>query len=176
MDDTDPCPVPSPFVSVGGELHLSNRDQLQLLQAVTVRGARFRTTARGYSMSPFIRHQDVLTIAPLNGVVLRVGEVVAFILPGCDRLAIHRVIALADDGWMIRGDNVSQADGVVSCERILGRVTRVERRGRTVHFGLGKEARLIAWLQRADMLMPAVSFMRRVRQQFSRVKPRLSGN
>jgi hypothetical protein len=153
-----------PFVLLDGELHVSNRGQLQLLQAVIARGAPFRTTVRGCSMLPFIRDKDVLTIAPLNDVAPHIGEVVAFIVPGCGMLAIHRIIARVGDDWIIRGDNCFQADGIVSSKHILGRVTRRERRGRVVHFGLGREARFIAWLQRAHLLIPALNVVRWIRK------------
>jgi hypothetical protein len=54
----------SPFVSQGGELRLSNPGQRELLRAVAERGAALCTTVRGFSMSPFICDEDVLTIAP----------------------------------------------------------------------------------------------------------------
>jgi len=175
MDDSDFRPLPSPFVSRGGDLPLSNRGQLDLLCAVSARGAQFRATVRGSSVTPFIRDQDVLTIGPLNGVAPRVGEVVAFVVPNWERLVIHRVITRVGDAWLIRGDNCTEADGFIQGEHILGRVTRVERRGGSVHFSLGPEARLVAWFQRANVLMPAVRAGRWVRQRLSVVNSRLTG-
>lgn len=105
-------------------------------------------------MAPFIRDEDVLTIAPLNGRAPRIGEVVAFVVPRCERLAIHRVIARVGKGWLIHGDNCLKADGVVPRENVLGRVTRVERNGRSVRGGLGMEGWVIAWLQRMNVVLP----------------------
>ena len=136
----------SPFVSHGDELHLSNSGQLELLRAVVERGVLMRTTARGFSMTPFIHDGDVLTIAPLGGRQPEVGDVVAFTLSDTGRLAIHRVIARPNGGWLLRADNAAQADGVVPGEQLLGRVVRVERNGRRVCLGLGRERALIAAL------------------------------
>jgi ribosomal protein S18 acetylase RimI-like enzyme len=142
----------SSYTRGGGELRLSNLGQLELLRGMVGRAVPLRTTVRGFSMAPFIRDEDVLTITPLNGRAPRVGEVVAFTLPYTGRLAIHRVIAAVDEARIIRGDNRPEPDGLVPCAAILGRVTRIERRGREVRLGLGPEGRLIAWLQRAHML------------------------
>jgi hypothetical protein len=154
--------APCIFVHSGGELHLSNLGQAELLRAATERGVPLRTRVRGFSMSPFIRDEDVLTIAPMKGGAPRIGEVVAFVQPDARRLAVHRVIARVDGGWLVRGDNSPDADGVVTRESILGVVRRVERKGRIVRMGLGVEARLIAWLQRAHILMRAVCMARRL--------------
>ena len=142
----------APFVSHGGELHLSNLGQLSLLQGMTEKGASLRTTVRGFSMTPFIRDEDVVTIAPMSGRPPRVGEVVAFSHPDCGRLAIHRVVACTERGWVVRGDNCPEADGVVGIEHVHGRVVAVERGGRTVRVGLGMSGRVIAALNRGTLL------------------------
>jgi hypothetical protein len=155
---------PSSPAPADSELRLTNLDQLELLSGMVQRGVSLRTTARGSSMSPFICDRDVLTISPLNDCTPRVGDVAAVVPPGARRLVIHRIIARVSAGWLVRGDNCSQADGVVQREQILGRVTRVERRGMRVRLGLGAEARIIAWLQRAQVLMRAVRVLAWVRR------------
>jgi signal peptidase I len=154
------------FTHPGGELHLSNLGQLELLRGMVEHGRTLRTTVRGFSMSPFIRDNDVLTIVPMNTRAPRVGEVVAFTLPNSGQLAIHRIVARAGTGWLVRGDNCPETDGVVARENIIGRVLRVERQGREVRLGLGAEARLIAWLQRAHLLMRAVRVVGWVRRRW----------
>jgi hypothetical protein len=155
------------FTRPGGELHLSNQGQLELLRAMVERGRSLRTRVRGFSMSPFIRDDDVLTIATMNGRAPRIGEVVAFILPDMGRLAIHRIVARVGAGWLLRGDNSAKADGVVARENILGVVTRVERNGHDVRLGQGAQARLIAWLQRAHVLMRVVQLIGWVKRQWT---------
>lgn len=155
------------FTHPGGELHLSNPGQSELLRAMVERGRSLRTRVRGFSMSPFIRDNDVLTIAPMNGRAPRIGEVVAFVLLDTGRLAIHRIIARVGSGWLVRGDNSPKADGVVARQNILGVVTRVERNGHDVRLGLGAQAQLIAWLQRAHVLMRAVQVVGWVKRQWT---------
>jgi hypothetical protein len=165
MGDSSFVPPPSAFARSGGELHLSNLGQAELLRAAAERGVPLRTRAYGFSMSPFIRDKDVLTIAPMNGRAPRVGEVIAFVQPDTGRLAIHRVIGRVGAGWLVRGDNCPEPDGVVRWGAVLGALIRVERDGRDVRLGLGAEARLIAWLQRAHVLRRALRVVRWVRRR-----------
>lgn len=141
--------IGSAFFCASDEFRLSNSGQLELLRAIVERGVPLRTSVRGFSMTPFIRDHDVLTIAPINGRAPRVGEVVAFTQTDTERLAFHRVLAKVRDTWLICGDNCLETDGLVPYKHILARVVRVERNGREVRLGLGREARLIAWLQRS---------------------------
>ena len=147
--------------AAAGTLTLSGAAVREFLAAVLERGAPFRFTARGYSMHPFIRDADVITVSPLGGRAPRVGEVVAF-RSGEDRLVVHRVVAAGDlrsdaaAEYLIRGDNCPEADGCVPPEAVLGVVTRVERAGRRRRLGIGPEAAVLAALSRAGVLRPAV--------------------
>ena len=155
----------SPFIHVGGSISLKNLAQRDLLMSVVARGVPFRFRAMGMSMWPFIRGGDILTVSPLADVPIHLGDVVAIMHPGSDRLAIHRVVTHVSDGWLVRGDNNPEADGLVTRERVIGRVIRVERDGREIHFSLGAEASVIAWLVRHNVLLHAKAlylFVRRM--------------
>jgi len=159
-----PRPKPSLHKREGGILSLSGPALLDLLAAVLDKRVSFRFTARGYSMSPFIRDGDVLTVAPLT-TAPRIGDVVAFVGSPHDRLTVHRIIAAPRDGFLIKGDNVSEPDGVLPRERLLGRVARVERSGHAVRGGLGVERAAIARLSRRNVfgaLRAMFDFPRRV--------------
>ena len=143
----------SQYVCQGGELSLSNMGQRELLLAMAESGMALRMTALGFSMQPFIRDKDVLTISPIKYMQPSLGDVVAFTQPGTGRLAIHRIIGRTDDGWLIRGDNCPDSDGVVATENIIGRVCRVERQGKEARLGIGKVAKLIAILNRGSALL-----------------------
>ena len=111
-----------------------------------------RMRVHGFSMTPFIRDDDVVTVAPLAGGDPCVGEVVAFTLPEGGKLVLHRVISREQAGWLVRGDNRSESDGIVPVAHILGRVTRVERRGRDIAFGMGSTGAGMAWMSRTGGL------------------------
>lgn len=154
--DTDlPIEGRSAYVTRGSELSLSNPGQLKLLLAMRERSAPLRTAVRGYSMAPFIRDLDVLTIVPTGGQPLRQGDVVAFRHPENGRLVIHRIVGSSATGWVIKGDNCRKPDGRVPEDLILGRVARVERGGRDVRLGLGRDRTIIALLSRGAGLILA---------------------
>jgi hypothetical protein len=146
---------PQLFIVKGQELPLSGQSLLELMQAVLARGAPFRFRARGWSMAPFIRDGDVITITPLKQTRPGLGEVVAFIRPDVQKLVVHRIVARRGRTTLIQGDSVAEcSDGLIPVEDLLGRVTRVERNGRRVLIGLGPERYLIAGLSRTRLLIP----------------------
>ncbi|MBN1893034.1 S24/S26 family peptidase [bacterium] len=146
----------SSFVRCGGERRLSNFEQLELLRALTERGKKLRTQVRGFSMAPFIRDGDIITVSAINGGALKVGDVVAFTQPDSGRLAVHRIVARKGPDWFVRGDNSLAEDGIITNEQLVGCVTTVERDGRRIRFGLGSERWIIARLARHDLLQPMI--------------------
>ena len=145
---------PALFSTKEGELYLSGPALFELLQAVFDKGMSFRFKAKGFSMSPFIKDGDVVTIFPLAGASPRLGDVVVFVHPEMGRLIIHRVAGKRGDSILIRGDNTNDADGLIPKANILGRVTKVERDEKEVFLGLGPERILIAFLTRKKLLFP----------------------
>lgn len=147
--------APRLFAAQAGELPLSGQALLSLMEAVLARGVPFRFRARGWSMSPFIRDGDVITVSPLRGARPRIGEVVAFTRPGEGNLVVHRVVGRPGAEVLVQGDSVPDCgDGIIPAENLLGRVTRVERGGHDVWLGLGPERYAIAWLSRTRRLVP----------------------
>jgi hypothetical protein len=133
--------------------HLSGSEVLaELVKDILSKGVECRFQAKGHSMSPFIKDGDVVTVSPLFGTAPHLGDVVAFIHPGTDKLVIHRVVGRKDDSCIIIGDNTFETNGPVSTGNILGRVTRVERGGKRIIVGLGLERYLIAFLSRSGLL------------------------
>jgi signal peptidase I len=130
----------------GTEVFISSADNIELIRAVIAQGASYRFQAKGFSMCPFIRSGDVITIAPLGPKKIHTGDVVAFINPQNMSLLVHRVVARNGSVYRIKGDNVWSPDGVVPLENILGYISKAKREGRDVLLGLGKESFLIAFL------------------------------
>jgi hypothetical protein len=118
-------------------------------------GIPIRVRASGGSMFPFVRDGDVLTLVstPASGPGL--GDVVAFRCAHAGPLVVHRVVAKAGKGCVLKGDSYlpGQTDGLISKENLLGVVSRLERQGRPVRFGFGPERRLIALLSRWGWLL-----------------------
>lgn len=124
----------------------------ELARIIVDRRASFRFKAKGFSMSPFIRDSDVLTVSPLSGSRFGLGRLVAFIHPQREKLAIHRIVGKCGKNYLIKGDRLNHADGLVPTENIFGYVSRVERNGRGIFLGLGIERVLIAFLSRKKLL------------------------
>ena len=142
------------FSGAGGELSLSCPALVELIGAVLSKGAQFKFQAKGFSMSPFIRDGDVISVSPLNGFSPRFGDVVAFIHPDTNKLGIHRVVGKKGDSYLIRGDSGLEIDGLIPKSEILGYVTRVERCRKRVFIGLGPERLLIAFLTSRGIALP----------------------
>ncbi|MEQ8171645.1 MAG: signal peptidase I [Candidatus Eremiobacterota bacterium] len=141
------------------EFSFYGEELIVLLQEFSGKGASLRFQARGGSMTPFIRHGDIITITPLT-CSLRTGDVVAFINPANNKLAVHRIIDTGKKFFIIKGDAFSRPDGVISEDNILGCVRKVERNGKSISLGLGSERIIISWFSRLGILKPLVYLFR----------------
>ncbi len=103
---------------------------MELIEAVHEKGASFRFQASGYSMTPAIRNGDIITVSPLNDILPRRGDVLAFRHPERPQMLVHRVLHTKVRKYFIKGDNCPEADGWIPAENILGLITKVERKGR----------------------------------------------
>jgi len=149
-----------------GGLLLSGQSLGELLQAVLERGASFRLKASGYSMSPFIKDGDMITLSSTNPSVLHRGQVVAFVHPETKKFFVHRIIDIKDDFFITKGDKCMQVDGPISGQHILGVVTAVERRGNKINLGLKAGKGLISFLSGKKLLHPLRRFLRKALKPF----------
>ena len=155
-------PKPCLYAVPGGVLALSGKALKEFLQAVLAKGASFRFKARGFSMHPFIQDGEVVTISPLPEGRLRLGDIVAFCHPETGRLIVHRILKKKAQGFLLRGDNCPEVDGMVPAVNILGRVTEVEGRSRIMRLGWGPERLFLALLSRYHLLQPLLTRIRQV--------------
>lgn len=146
------------FSRTGNELSLSGAAAAKLLKAVIEKGKPFKFKARGWSMSPFIRDKDILTMSPPSMAFPQKGDVVGVIDPGTGKLVVHRVVGMNNGRYWIKGDSARKKEaGSFGLDRICGHVTRVERNGKPVWFGVGAEKRAIAVLSQVPFVMRVVS-------------------
>jgi len=102
-------------------------------------GTPIRCRAVGGSMFPTIRSGDYVVIVPAGPGEVSIGDVVA-IERGEARLVVHRLIRKTANGritfLITKGDGSfrKDVDRPVSSRQLLGKVTRVERGGRTIEF------------------------------------------
>ncbi len=134
------------------ELVLSDNALRELLEATVPKGRPLRFQANGFSMAPFIRDNDIITIAPLSQRRNLLGMPVAFVHPGTKKLIVHRIIGCSRGRYHAKGDNSCCPDGFIRRADIIGVVSAVEREGRRLLVGLGPERILISWLNRFHLL------------------------
>jgi len=159
------------YVSFGEELSISNLGQRELLLTMMESGSSLRTMARGFSMWPFIRDKDILTIAPFKNKQPARGDVVAFTQPASGKLTIHRIIGQTDNGLIIKGDKCLVPDGEVPNREIIGYVCRIERNGSDANLGIGGSRAIIALLSRLNILMTGKQLLLFLRKIANRVLP-----
>ena len=134
------------------EFLLSSLALTELARATLAKNACFRLKVKGFSMSPFIKNNDVVTISPLRNSSTNFGQAAAFVNPQTDKLIIHRVVGEANGFYLIKGDRVFNPDGLIPKENILGRVAKIERNNKNIYFGLGFERVIVAFLSRIRLL------------------------
>jgi signal peptidase len=79
-------------------------------------------------MNPTLSESDVLEIKSYCNQTVHVGDVILFIPPEGNSLAVHRVVRISPEGVRTRGDNNSCVDPwIIHPEDILGRVVRAAR-------------------------------------------------
>jgi signal peptidase I len=165
-----PKPESGLFVERGDELSLSNPALLQLLCAVLDAGKPFRFEAKGGSMSPFIRNGDIITVSPVRFPDLVLGDVTAIKHASNERLIVHRIVGKLQNSLIIKGDNLPSNDGPIFPDRVLGRVCKIERKGKNIRLGLGLERVIIALLSRAGLLPTLLYPIRKIKFASSQVR------
>ena len=142
----------SPFLLKKKDLSLSGPALAELMQAVLHKNVPFRFRAGGFSMAPFIKDGDVLTVTLLPERLHGMGRVAVFLHPVSGALAVHRIVAKKKSGYRLKGDSTDAADGIVPRAKLIGIIRKVERNGRKVLLGLGPERFLIAFLSGRGLL------------------------
>ena len=133
---------------------LSDHFLVELVKEVLSKRVECRLQVKGFSMSPFIKDSDVVKISPMSDSSPEFGDVIAFVHPKADKFIIHRVVRKIGDACLVKGENALEPDGLIERKHIIGVITRVERKGKKVFFGLGPERFLIALLTRTNLLLP----------------------
>ncbi len=112
-------------------VELLDAPQMELAAEALSSGRAIRLCVRGSSMLPSLWPGDILTIAHTS-----FGDVVCGDIVLVRRNVVHRVIRKENFGERVclitRGDAVSQNDPLVEEGELLGKVTNIERNGRSM--------------------------------------------
>ena len=88
-------------------------------------------TIVGSSMSPFLIHgRDKIFFSKPDGVLKR-GDMV-FYQRANGQFVMHRIIQVKDSGFYMVGDAQTEIEGPILREQIFAKITRVERKGKTL--------------------------------------------
>jgi Peptidase S24-like len=108
--------------------------RLDLAAEVLHRFGEVRFIAHGSSMIPSIYPGDLLTVRSDSASDARRGEIVFFLLGG--RPFVHRVMRKWPERnrvvFATRGDALPKEDPSIDASQLLGRVTRIQRRGKSI--------------------------------------------
>ena len=103
-------------------------DATELIVDLLAQGHAVQFRARGDSMHPVIRENDLLHVEPVDRATIARGDVV---LALADRgLTAHRVVKRKGATIIMRGDNAPANDDPIDESQVLGRVAYVLRNGR----------------------------------------------
>jgi hypothetical protein len=148
---------------------------VELIRSAFAKGAHFRFKVKGFSMSPFIRDDDIITLSPVCLSPAGLGKTVACLSPFNNKLLVHRVVGRKRGRYLIKGDNAHAPDFFTDQSHILGCVTAIERKNRPVSLGLGPERITIVYLSRMGVFS-LISFLWKMAPGFLRrfIKCRVS--
>jgi hypothetical protein len=126
--------------------------RLELAAEILHRFGEVRFVALGGSMVPSIYPGDLLTVRSESIADARRGEIVLFLLGG--RPYVHRIVRKWPErhrlAFATRGDSLPKEDPSVDASQLLGRVTAIERRGKSVAIitAPGRVTRAMRWAAR----------------------------
>ena len=99
-------------------------------------GRRVRFRAPGASMHPTIRDGEVVTVAPVLTRDIKRGDVLLYLAErGLTAHRVRRRLPGPETAFCVRGDALGSEEERVAANRVLGRVTSVERAGRELPVG-----------------------------------------
>lgn len=137
---------------ISQEQSFTTEKLVKLMQFAVKENAFFRFKAEGYSMFPFIQDGDLIMLSPVGSHSFIFGKVAVFLNPGLNKLVVHRVIGRSKGCYILKGDATNCIDGLIPIENILGVVTEINRRGKTISFGFGYGGILAAFLNKSRVI------------------------
>lgn len=125
----------SPHARPASSISSASHDtRLDLAAEVLHRFGEVRFIAHGSSMIPSIYPGDLLTVRSDSASDARRGEIVFFLLGG--RPFVHRVMRKWPERnrvvFATRGDALPKEDPSIDASQLLGRVTQIQRRGKSI--------------------------------------------
>lgn len=116
-------------------LRLDNEPFFEELRTMLSLGRQVVIRAKGWSMLPLIwDERDKITLAPLSPDSLTIGRVVLARM-GDRRYIVHRIVAIKEDRFTLRGDGNPYQYEYCHRDQIHAELISIERNGRLVEQG-----------------------------------------
>ena len=116
-------------------LRCEGTDFEELIVHVLRTGHALRFRARGSSMHPVVQDGDILQVHPVEQVVMHGGDIILYRSPR-KGIVVHRVVNTIRHGGeevlVVKGDASRIPDPEVLVSQVLGKIVRIERRGRSI--------------------------------------------
>lgn len=152
---------------------INNDVLIGLIRKTVDGGLSLRLNVRGFSMAPFIKDRDMVTIKKFGGRAHIWGTPAVYI-HRCGKLVVHRVVGMRGKYYMLKADNSLAPDGYIPQEDLLGRVVRIERGNVDVSFCLGSSRFPLAIMSRFNVLPRMLRLYRLLRSAAWKYKRRIS--
>jgi signal peptidase I len=159
------------------DLSFSGKDLAELISGFfnDSQNCSMKISCNGSSMTPFIKNGSTLILAPVNTTSLKVGSVMVAIVQGTGCLLVHRVIAISQHGYQLKGDNNCMPDGWFQKKDFLAQVIVVEDTKGCSRSTTGWRDQLIALASRTKVLqrvfLPGLRFYKRLFRVFGNSLP-----
>jgi hypothetical protein len=114
-----------PIIAKAGDAH-----KLELAAEILTSGNTLRLRAFGTSMLPSVWPGDVLSVEPKPEHEIVAGDIV--LVARRNRFFIHRLIEKRDSCCITRGDSLPHSDDPVNSSEVLGRVSLIHKKNRTI--------------------------------------------
>lgn len=117
-------------------------------------GERLQLQVNGTSMSPFLLPGDGVILLKSAPQALARGDLVVALRE--HDLVTHRLVAVENALWYLKGDNLPGIDPPLPAEAILGRVVAVHRKGRIIRLETPRWRlvnRILGWTGRSQMIL-----------------------
>jgi Peptidase S24-like len=153
-----------PVITEAGDDH-----KLELAAEVLISGHTLRLRAFGTSMLPSIWPGDILSVEPKPEQEIVAGDIV--LVARRNRFFIHRLIEKHDSRWITRGDSLPHDDVPVNSSEVLGRVSLIHKKNRTIVANRRRPLfnRALAWmLCYSDIFRTVALRVHSLRQESSR--------
>jgi signal peptidase I len=136
----------------------------ELVIEVARSAGEVRLEVIGASMLPSLWPGDVLTVRRCNFAELQPGQIVLY--RRAEKLITHRVVRIAGDELIARGDARPHYDAPARGGAVVGRVVGIDRNGRCVSTEQFVWQRMVSWILRRSelctrILLRAAGWLRR---------------